>query len=135
MIDYIIQEMFIDIGCTKIPAGIWTIDRNHLFRSANLHALRAIGVGTYEELIGKTIFDFSYIPSWSLKIAQNKYHIDEMIMQSGVIDRHTQHMQLSSEFPFTMQLEWLKKPLFNSDGNVIGLHATEWILYQERNIE
>lgn len=128
--DHIIQEMFVDIGGTKIPAGIWIIDRNHIFRAANFHAVRGIGVSTYEELIGKTVFDFSYLPVWSSKLAQSKYHTDEMIMQNGAVDRYTQNVPLSSNFPFTMQAKWLKKSIFNSDGNVIGLHATEWIIYK-----
>lgn len=126
--NYIIEEMHINIGSKKVEASIWRMDRNHILRAANLNALYFFRVSTYEELIGKTIFDLSHTTGWSLKGAQDSYYIDEMIMQKGIPDKHVRHVPPSIQIPYMMQFEWLKKPILNSEGNTIGLDAALWVL-------
>ena len=101
-----------------IPDRIFVKDINARFVLNNKAHLKALGVRTQEESLGKTDYDFRP------KDLSDKFSVsDQKVLQTGesIIGLEEQFISASA------QISWLlstKVPLYNTQGNIIGLVGT-----------
>ncbi len=107
-----ILEIFAD-NCGKY---VFWKDRNSVFLGCNSHFAKNCGIASKEDIVGKNDFDMP----WSREEAEFFRSVDKRVMDSG-------EAELDFEEPKTLangKKLWLKtskKPLFDENGQVVGL--------------
>ncbi|MCP4363386.1 MAG: GAF domain-containing protein [Chloroflexi bacterium] len=112
-INLVEQENLLQIVLNTIPQAVFWKDRQSVYLGGNRNFIEGAGIGSAEELIGKTDHDF-----WSKKQARDFIQIDKRVMKSnsselGLIERQGEAW-----------VETNKVPLHDADGDVIGVLGT-----------
>jgi PAS domain S-box-containing protein len=103
----------------NIPQLIFWKDRNSIYQGCNQNFATAAGVGSPENIVGKTDYDLP----WTDEEANWYRHCDHAVITSGKPELHIIETQLQADG----KQAWLdtnKIPLRDSQGQVIGILGT-----------
>jgi PAS domain S-box-containing protein len=112
-----------------MPDIIFVKDVEGRFMVANSYIARIAGVGTPEDLLGKTDFDF-----FPRELARAFYKDDQTVMRTNqpIYNREEKLIDAAGN---TLDLLTSKVPLCNSDGRVIGLAGVGRDITERKNME
>ncbi|MFW9850239.1 MAG: PAS domain S-box protein [Candidatus Thorarchaeota archaeon] len=113
------QEM-LKLVLKHIPQHIFWKDTACVYLGCNENFARVAGVGTPENIVGKTDFDLA----WRREESEMFRKIDREVIETGEpqFDRIDQHLQADGRDV------WMKTtiiPLFDESGNIMGLMGTQ----------
>ena len=103
----------------NIPQAIFWKDKNSVFLGCNRNFARAAGVGTPENIVGKTDYDLA----WNKEEADFFRQCDLQVMEMDTPEYHIIEPQLQADG----KQAWLdtnKIPLHDAEGNVVGILGT-----------
>jgi diguanylate cyclase (GGDEF)-like protein/PAS domain S-box-containing protein len=109
----------LELVMNNIPQFIFWKDRNSVYLGCNKNQAKVAGLNSPEEIVGKTDFDLP----WKKEEAEFFRECDQRVMNSGVGEYHIIEQQFQSDG----KQAWLdtnKIPLFDLEGNVIGILGT-----------
>jgi PAS domain S-box-containing protein len=109
----------LELVMNNIPQYIFWKDRNSVYLGCNKNQAKVAGLNSPEEIVGKTDFDLP----WKKEEAEFFRECDQRVMNSGVGEYHIIEPQFQSDG----KQAWLdtnKVPLFDLEGNVIGILGT-----------
>ncbi|TFG08305.1 MAG: PAS domain-containing sensor histidine kinase [Promethearchaeota archaeon] len=112
------KEMF-QLVLDNIPQFIFWKDIDSVYLGCNKNFSRVAGVGTPDNIIGKTDFNLP----WEKSQAESFYEIDRLVMESNKPEFHIIETQLQADGKEAW-LDTNKIPLHNSKGEVVGLLGT-----------
>ena len=120
----------LEMVMNNIPQFIFWKDRNSVYLGCNENQAKVAGLNYPHEIVGKTDYDLP----WKKEEADFFREVDQRIMDSGVAEYNIIEPQLQSDG----KQAWLntsKIPLFNKDGNVIGILGTYEDITERRKAE
>jgi PAS domain S-box-containing protein len=106
-----VLEQIID----TVPYSIFWKDRQSVYRGANRKKLRALGLTSVDQLVGKTDFDTGV----SREDAEFYRKTDRQVMEAGRQILNLEETQLRADGPHVLLTS--KVPLRDEDGNVTGI--------------
>lgn len=112
------QEM-LQLVMDNIPQFIFWKDRNSVFLGCNRKFARIAGVGTPENIVGKTDYDLP----WKKEQSDLSRECDARVMETDIPEYHI----VESQLPADGKLVWIevnKIPLHDPEGNVVGILGT-----------
>lgn len=112
------QEM-LQLVIDNIPQAIFWKDKNFVFLGCNRSFAQAAGVGTPENILGKTDYDLA----WNKEEADFFRECDFRVMETDTPEYHIIEPQLQADG----KQAWLdtnKIPLHDAEGNVVGILGT-----------
>jgi phosphoserine phosphatase RsbU/P len=111
----------------NLPQNIFRKDLNERFTFANQRFCETLGK-PLEEILGKTDFDF-FPPDLAAKYQQD----DHKVLESGqAFETIEEHIPPSGE---KLYVNVSKTPLYNSNGQIIGLQGIFWDITRRRRAE
>ncbi len=111
----------------NLPQGIFRKDLNHCYTYVNQRFCDVIKK-TYNEIIGKTDFDF-----FPPEFAQNYHKIDLQVIETGNTLSIEQEYQIPGGTSGIVQT--VKIPIRNNDGKVIGVQGIFWDITEKKQLE
>lgn len=103
------------------PCSLCWMNRNHIYLGCNLEACRAANINSPKEFIGKNAFDIVKMQNWPESKAQEIYDVDERIMHTGIAEFDIQDIMPQINQEASIHQRSAKKPIFDANGQVIGL--------------
>jgi PAS domain S-box-containing protein len=110
------QRDLFDTVLSNVPASIFWKDRNSVFLGVNERFVRDAGLGSSQEIIGKTDYDLA----WTREQADFYRACDRAVMESGEAMLNIEESQQRSNGEL-VELLTNKVPLRDEQGRVIGL--------------
>lgn len=104
-----------------LPATLWWMNSNHIFKGCNIEACRIFGVKSPREFIGRDIFDLGKINDWPQLNMQAFYDGDERVIKTGVSEFNTDVVFPQGKSAPPIRQYGIRKPIFNRQGKVIAL--------------
>ncbi len=104
-----------------LPASLWWMNRDHIYKGCNLEACYVVGAKSIQEFIGRDIFDLAKINDWPLFKAQEIYDIDERVMATGIPEFNIESIMPQGNDAPPIHQYGIRKPIFNRHGKVIAL--------------
>jgi PAS domain S-box-containing protein len=101
----------------KVPGSVFWKDRDGVFLGCNDFQAKMAGFSSPSEMIGKTNYDLPWDES-----ADTLKETDERIMKTGISEELIEVVKLADGTEPTMLSR--KSPLFDEDGNIIGIIGT-----------
>ncbi|MBN2697990.1 MAG: PAS domain-containing protein [Bacteroidales bacterium] len=99
----------------NMPDRIYIKDRKSRFLLANRHVASTMGVGSPEELIGKTDFEF-----FEAKIAEDYFSDEQRIMEQGIPMINKEEPGFDTEGNNRI-ISTTKVPLYGEKGSIVGI--------------
>jgi len=103
----------------NIPQFVFWKDRNLIYLGCNQNFARAAGVGSPEEIVGKTDYDLP----WRETQAESYREWDRRVMEADKAEYHIMESQLTADDQLII-VDTNKVPMHDSEGNVIGILGT-----------
>lgn len=100
----------------EIPMSIFWKDRNSVYLGCNTTFAKAAGVGTPDQIVGKTDHDLA----WAIEEAEEYRKNDDRIMQSRIAEANLIEKQTQADGRL-IWTETSKIPLIDNKGNVFGV--------------
>ncbi len=110
------SKEFLELVINSVPDFVFWKDRNSVYIWCNDNFAKAAGVGSPENIVGKTDYDFS----WKKEEADFFRKCDRRVMENDKAEYHIIEPQLQAG----RRQAWLdtsKVPLHDEEGNVIGI--------------
>ncbi len=114
----------------NIPQAVFWKDINSIYLGCNTVFARFAGVGTPENIVGKTDYDLA----WSREEADAFRRDDRRVMDSDKPLYHIIEPQLQADGKHAW-LDTNKIPMHDSEGNVVGILGTYEDITERRNAE
>jgi PAS domain S-box-containing protein len=112
------QEM-LQLVMDNIPQFIFWKDRNSVFSGCNQNFARVAGVGTPENIVGKTDYDLP----WKKEESDLFRERDAHVMETDTPEYHVVETQLQADGKQAI-VDTNKIPLHDPEGNVVGILGT-----------
>ncbi len=109
------RELIVD----SIPSYIFWKDKNSVYLGCNKNFAKRAGVGTPENIVGKTDYDLA----WTKEEADFFVDVDRRVMQKGIGEYRINEPQTEPNGRIAW-IETNKIPLRNADGQVFGILGT-----------
>lgn len=113
------RQELLQLVMDNVPQFIFWKDRNSVYTGCNINFARAAGVGSPDNIVGKTDYDLP----WSQKEAEAYRTDDAEVMEQDKPKLHIVETQTMAGGK-AAYLETNKVPLHDSEGNVIGVLGT-----------
>jgi PAS domain S-box-containing protein len=113
------SKKMLELVMNNIPQFVFWKDRDSVYQGCNKNFAVAAGVDSPQGIIGKTDYDLA----WKKEEADSFCECDARVMSTGVSEYHIIEPQLQSDG----KQAWLdtnKVPLFDEEGNVVGILGT-----------
>lgn len=114
----------------NIPHYVFWKDRDCVFQGCNLNFAKVAGIGTPENIVGKTDFDLA----WGKKEAEFYRQCDQDVMESGEPLLDIEEPQLKADGRNAILLT-SKVPLRNETGEVVGILGINADITEQRSLE
>ncbi|WP_170154418.1 PAS domain S-box protein [Mangrovibacterium diazotrophicum] len=122
------ERNFLDRIIETIPESVWIKDNNGVYINCNRHLEQYFGVRK-EDVIGKTDYDFA-----RLSLAREFRMKDMAAVKSGKPIRH-QDWIIHPADGRNILWETIKSPMYDSEGNLIGLLGVSRDITEMKNVE
>ena len=112
-----------------IPTPIYWEDTNSVILGANKHVLTAVGLKSLDDYIGKNLYEL-----YPKEIADNIKIHNEQVMRKGKILSQEEYIKDIS----TGEIKYytaIKAPLYDSNGNIIGIIGTSVDITDRKKME
>jgi two-component system, NtrC family, sensor kinase len=112
------QEM-LQLVMNNIPQFIFWKDRNSVYLGCNRNFAQLVGIGSPENIVGKTDYDLS----WKKEEADFFRECDHRVMETNTPEYHIIEPALNADGT-QCWLDTTKVPLHDLEGNVVGILGT-----------
>lgn len=113
------NDSMLKMVINSIPQFIFWKDRNSVYMGCNENFAKVAGVGSPEEIVGKTDHDLA----WKKEEADFFIKCDREVMESGIPRYHIIEPQKQADGK-NAWLDTNKVPIRDNDGNVVGILGT-----------
>jgi two-component system, NtrC family, sensor kinase len=114
------SQQLLQLVMDTIPQLIAWKDRNSIYLGCNKNMAKASGVEEPQNIVGKTDYDLAHYLGWSENTVAFYRECDTQVMDSGVPILHAVEPQLQVDGK-SVWLDTNKLPLYNAEGNVVGV--------------
>ncbi|GAX42690.1 two-component sensor histidine kinase [Tolypothrix sp. NIES-4075] len=124
------SEQFLHLVIDSIPQLIFWKDKNSVYLGCNQKFADVAGVGSAENIIGKTDYDLP----WKKEETEWFREWDRRVMESDTPELHIIEPQKTADGKHTW-VDTNKIPLRDGDGNVVGILGTAEDITERKEIE
>jgi PAS domain S-box-containing protein len=121
---------FLRLVVNNIPDFVFWKDRNSVYLGCNNAFARAAGVGSPDDIVGKTDYDLA----WKKEESDFYVAVDRQVMESNQALYHIIEPQLQADGKHAW-LETCKVPLLDEQGQVIGILGTYLDITERKQAE
>lgn len=113
----------------NIPQRIFWKDKNSIYQGANIQFLKDIGLNSFNDLIGKNDYQL-----YEKSIAEKFIEDDKLVINSNQPKLNYEEEQIDLKTKIKKWLRTNKVPLYDQDGNIIGVLGTYEDITEIKNV-
>jgi two-component system aerobic respiration control sensor histidine kinase ArcB len=113
------DNIFFDQILAHLPGFVYWKDKNSRYQACNENLASAINLASRNDIVGKSDFDFP----WASQYARQFIQEDKYVMRTGQLLVTEYAIPLANETGRWLAMRTEKRPLYNQQGEVIGVLA------------
>ena len=125
------SQQMLQLVLDNIPQYIFWKDRHSVYLGCNQNFASLVGVGTPENINGKTDYD---IPAFTQEDADSFRDTDSQVMETGEPELHIVKNQPNIEGR-SLWVDVSKIPIYDAEGNAIGILGTLQDITERKQVE